>query len=95
MVSNPGLGIERSLDLVVKAGRETAESIKLGKGRLNIDVQPWADVWVDGKAVGQTPLSHEVWEGEHRIKLTGPGGHKTVERRVVAGEVAIVSERLP
>jgi len=42
-------------------------------GRLLIAPEPWADVTVDGVAVGQTPMAPiELEEGSHTVQLTNP-----------------------
>jgi hypothetical protein len=42
-------------------------------GYLSINATPWADVWVDGKSVGTTPLANlEVTAGNHEILWRHP-----------------------
>lgn len=90
-----GLGAAREERLVLAAGAAQSREVRFAKGKLNIDAEPWADVWVDGARMGQTPLAgREVWEGKHQVRLQGPGGSKTLEIRVHAGQTAVVNERL-
>lgn len=49
--------------------RSRAES-----GTLVIKANPFADVSIDGKSVGSTPLSRELGVGRHHIELVGPDG---------------------
>jgi hypothetical protein len=57
----------------VKAGQMTALAIPVPNGHLSINAVPWADVLIDGKAVGQTPLANlSVGIGEHEIVFRNP-----------------------
>lgn len=45
-----------------------------GKGWLSLNSNPWAEVTIDGKMVGSTPLrSHELTAGTHRVRLRVAG----------------------
>jgi hypothetical protein len=58
---------------VVKAGQITALAIPVPNGHLSINAMPWADVLIDGKAAGQTPLANlSVAIGEHEIVFRNP-----------------------
>jgi serine/threonine-protein kinase len=49
---------------------------------LNVNARPWANVWLDGRAVGETPLANlRVPVGEHELIFRHPD---LGERRVVA-----------
>ena len=64
---------------------------------LRINATPWADVYVDGKKVGQTPIgSLEVTPGTHTVKLVCPplGTEETKTVTVGAGEAKPVSADL-
>jgi hypothetical protein len=57
----------------VKAGQMTALAIPVPNGHLSINAMPWADVLIDGKPVGQTPLANlSVAIGEHEIVFRNP-----------------------
>lgn len=44
------------------------------KGRLNVYVEPWAQVSIDGRKVGTSPLMGlSLTEGQHRVVLEHPG----------------------
>ena len=52
-------------------------------GELQILVQPWAKVVVDGKAIGTTPLATlKLPVGKHDVELSNPYGFATVSKRV-------------
>lgn len=42
---------------------------------LIVKVNPWGDVYIDGKHYGQTPLDKPIFltEGSHKIRITNPG----------------------
>jgi hypothetical protein len=61
-----------------------------GPATLRINATPWANVEIDGRLVGPTPLVHvEVAPGEHTIVLTNPvlSRSRTTRVEVRAGEV--------
>ena len=65
-------------------------------GKLNVLVRPWADVFVDGVAAGQTPLaSYSLLEGRHQLRLVNPGGKKTLPVEIAPGKTTVVTEQLP
>lgn len=47
--------------------------VAVGEGELSIDSEPWAYVYLDGKALGPTPLAHvRLPAGAHRLRLENP-----------------------
>ncbi len=44
-------------------------TVTKGTGELVILVKPWAEIWLDSKAVGQTPYRSKVTAGRHRLRL--------------------------
>jgi hypothetical protein len=63
------------------------------KGRLVVDVDPWADVYVQGKKLGTTPLQPTLLdEGTYTLELRNPVQQtsRLVSVRVVAGKLAKV-----
>jgi serine/threonine protein kinase len=49
--------------------------------RLNVIVDPWAEVLLDGKSLGSTPIRDKrVTAGRHRLRLTNQGLAKDVSR---------------
>jgi hypothetical protein len=53
----------------VRATPGETTRVTLGFGVLNINVEPWAEVTVDGARRGTTPLRLLLAEGEHRVEL--------------------------
>jgi hypothetical protein len=94
-VTATGLDALHEERLVLTGGAALTREVRFAKGKLNIDAEPWADVWVDGARMGQTPLAgREVWEGTHAVRLAGPAGSKTLSVRVRAGRTTVVNEKL-
>jgi hypothetical protein len=57
----------------VKAGALTALTVAVPNGRISINAVPWADVWIDGKAAGQTPIANlSLAVGQHEIIFRHP-----------------------
>ena len=67
-----------------------APPVVTGSGMLQIGVRPWAQVTVDGREMGTTPLDRiPLGAGRHVVRLEHPA-YQPVEREVlvVAGETA-------
>ena len=94
-LANPDLGIEREVAVTVVADRAASAEAVFATASLEVRVSPWAEVKVDGRHVGSTPLPWmQVYEGKHVIELTNPDLNQT--RRVTvelkAGERRTVRE---
>ncbi len=87
-------GLSRSLKVEVKVEAERRETVRFEKGRLNVTTRPWADVYLDGERLGQTPLAgREVWEGRHTLRLTGPDREKTRTIEIRPAQTTVVNEQ--
>lgn len=63
-------------------------------GLLQISAHPWAQVEVDGKVVGTTPMTpFTVSVGQHVVTLTHPS-YQPVEKTVIVGQGATVEVRV-
>jgi serine/threonine-protein kinase len=66
----------------------------MGRGGVNVNVRPgWAYVYVDGKKVGETPLTAgDLTAGNHTIRVVneGTGLDETRTVRVRPGDTATV-----
>jgi len=70
---------------------------KTSPGYLTINARPWAEVYVDGVKVGNTPIGrHEVTPGSHTVRLVCPplDAERTISVTVGAGETKPVSADL-
>ncbi|MEO1228765.1 MAG: serine/threonine-protein kinase [Myxococcota bacterium] len=91
------LRFERERSVEVTAGRTYETEIRARKGFLQLRVSPWAQVAVDGKAMGLTPLPRiPLYEGVHEVVLVNPDmkARRVVTARVLAGEETKVEMRL-
>jgi serine/threonine-protein kinase len=69
-VSAPTLAYPRTLDLDLRPRESTSRTIARGQGSLRVAVTPGAEVTVDGRSVGGTPLPPiELGEGTHTVTL--------------------------
>lgn len=80
-------GHDEVAELVVDRSAALAAKVKLLQRqppRLALRSRPsGAEVWVDDRLVGHTPLEHEVAAGEHEVRVE-LRGHVTERRRVTA-----------
>lgn len=66
--------------------------VQVPNGRLSVNAVPWAEVWMDGRSLGQTPLGQlSVPIGEHEIVWRHPQlGEKRQTVRITTDAVARV-----
>jgi hypothetical protein len=70
---NDALGYRTRQTVNVKPGQMSALTVTVPNGRVSINAVPWADVWVDGKPVGQTPIANlSLPIGPHEIVFRHP-----------------------
>ena len=70
---NSRLGYRVRRVVEIRAGRVTALDVSPPNGLLSINASPWAEVWIDGKPAGETPLANlSVSLGEHEIIFRHP-----------------------
>ena len=80
---NESLRYRAMQKVTVTAGRTTSLTADLPTGTLHVNATPWADVFIDGRNVGETPLANlQVPIGPHVVVFHHPQfGERT--RRVV------------
>jgi hypothetical protein len=69
--------VQRAVD--VTPGSTTTVQLELPRSSLSINARPWAEAWVDGERVGDTPIGNLVRPiGRHEIVLRHPklGEHR-------------------
>jgi eukaryotic-like serine/threonine-protein kinase len=70
-----------------RSGVPGASSQVAQTGLIIVRSSPWAKVWIDDEALGQTAVRKVVKPGLHRIRLVGPDDQtKELTRNVKAGE---------
>jgi hypothetical protein len=56
--SNDALGFQTQRRLKVSAGKSTAAQIEVPNGTISLNATPWAEVFIDGQRVGETPIGN-------------------------------------
>jgi hypothetical protein len=92
-VVNEALGFRSTHSVNVTAGKIAVVRPEWPKGTMAINANPWAEVWVDGERVGETPIgSISVPLGTHEVVFRHPQlGERIVRTTVTATAPARVS----
>ena len=70
---NTALGVNLRRPVTFRAGQITNVEVTLPPGRVSINAQPWAEVFISGRLVGETPLANlSVPVGEHEVLFRHP-----------------------
>src|SRR5262249_2450297 len=70
---NESLGFRSNQSVGVQSGRTTFICANLPVGYLSLNAQPWSEVLIDGKPVGETPIANvELPIGPHRVLFKHP-----------------------
>lgn len=70
---NSTLGYREARVFQIVAGKVLPFSVVLPKGTVNLNAAPWAEVWIDGARVGDTPIGNlEVPIGPHEVVFRHP-----------------------
>jgi hypothetical protein len=70
---NTDLGFRTRQSITVRAGEAASFTVATPTGRLSVNAQPWAQVWVDQNAVGETPIANlAVPLGQHEVTFRHP-----------------------
>jgi serine/threonine-protein kinase len=81
VVSSPLYAYPRTLEVDLRPRESATRVLPRGRGTLRVAVTPWAEVTVDGRVLGVTPLQPvDLAEGAHQISLRN-------------GELGIVAKR--
>ena len=87
---NQALGFTAKRNVRVTAGKTAAIKVDLPNGVVSINAQPWAEVWIDGERIGETPignLSRRV--GTHEVVFKHPElGERRESLLIVVGKPA-------
>ncbi len=77
VLANPAYEYRETVAVTMTAGVVTRANVSLPTGYLSLNALPWAEVWVDGNAVGITPLAN----------LSLPiGAHEVLWRHPILGD---------
>jgi len=84
---NAQTGFETTARVQIQAGAGTRLPVKLPNGQLSVNAAPWAEVFLDGRPIGQTPIANfSAQIGSHEIVLRHP--RYAEQRRTVVVSVA-------
>lgn len=92
-IVNEALGYRTTRSIVVAPGRVSTVRLDWPTGSMALNAQPWAEVWVNGKPVGETPIgSFTVPIGTHEVLFRHPElGERVVRATVTATRPARVA----
>jgi hypothetical protein len=84
---NETLNYRVSKSVQVTAGKVTSVSLELPNGTVNVNAVPWAEVWLNGTRIGETPIGNlSVPVGAHELVFRHPQlGEKRHAISVTAG----------
>jgi hypothetical protein len=93
MLVNDALAYRTTRSVVVSPGKVSAIRLEFPKGSMALNAQPWAEVWVDGERIGETPIGNiAVAVGTHEVIFRHPQfGEQVVRATVTATAPARVS----
>ena len=87
---NQAVGFTAKRTVKVTAGKTAPIKVDLPNGVVSINAQPWAEVWIDGERIGETPignLSRRV--GTHEVVFKHPElGERRESLLIVVGKPA-------
>jgi len=67
------LAFKTSLHAEIVAGKSTRLNLPLPTGVIHLNAAPWAEVWIDGEKIGETPLGNlPITIGPHEIVFKHP-----------------------
>ncbi len=74
------LGYEGTQQIRVEQGKVARINLTLPESTINLNALPWAEVWIDGRTAGETPIGNlPIAIGAHEIVFRHPEfGEKTV-----------------
>jgi hypothetical protein len=70
---NDEFGFRTQRRVSVTAGQTVRVPVQVPDGRLSVNAQPWAEVWLGGRGLGQTPIGNvSVPIGTHEVVFRHP-----------------------
>ena len=72
-IMNEALGYRASRTVTVSPGQVSSIKLAMPRGALAVNALPWAEVWIDGERVGETPIGNvSVPIGTHDVIFRHP-----------------------
>ncbi len=84
-LTNPELGLSKNLKIEVSSGQVVRKKVafSVAKGKLLVRARPWADVYLNGKKIGTTPLPPRALPpGDYVVRLHNPTLDQETDKRV-------------
>ena len=70
---NSSLGFSLSRSVTIAGGRTASLAVTPPRGSLSVNAIPWAEVWIDGQRVGETPIgNYSIAIGQHDVLFRHP-----------------------
>jgi hypothetical protein len=70
---NDALGFRISRTIQVAPGKTASVSVDMPRGAMSVQASPWAEVWIDGEKVGETPIGNlPMTIGSHNVVFRHP-----------------------
>jgi hypothetical protein len=70
---NEALAYRATRTMQVPPGKVASLALELPNGTVNLNAMPWAEVWIDGHRVGETPIGNlNVPIGPHEVVFKHP-----------------------
>jgi len=94
-IVNSGKMINYTTSVSVKANTTTTKTINIGKGKVAVSVQPWANVYINGRKIGQTPFPPKLlYAGRYTIKLENPKFKSIIKTITIKeGDTKLIMEK--
>jgi hypothetical protein len=95
-LESPTFGYRENQWVRIHSGRATTLPVALPQGIVHVNATPWADISIDGKSFGQTPIGNlKLTIGSYEVVFRHPQlGEKTVSALVKVGSPTRVSADL-
>jgi serine/threonine protein kinase len=72
-IVNQTLGYHTNRVVLIPPGKVASLGIDLPQGVINLNAAPWAEVWIDGRRVGETPIGNlPISIGPHEVVFRHP-----------------------
>jgi len=70
---NDVLGYRATRSIQVPPGKVAPLTLEMPQGVISLNASPWAEVWIDGRRVGETPLANlAIAIGSHEVVFRHP-----------------------
>jgi PEGA domain len=92
-IASDTLAFQTTAHVEIEAGKSSRVPVALPQGEISLNATPWAEVWIDGVKVGETPIGNlPIAIGPHEIVFKNPDlGEQHHATTVTAAEPARLS----